>query len=97
MPEPAELVQEADRLRREVEQLTIEKRILELKVQKLQRQLWDKKSERMPVDDKQSVLFQEPSVAKAEAAPASWQSNGPMGRRGRPRVRSRWTRHCRGK
>lgn len=71
IPQPAELVQETDRLRRTVEQLTIEKRILELKVQKLQRQLWDKKSERMAADDKQSVLFEEPAAAKAEAARAA--------------------------
>lgn len=69
--EAASLEQQLKRLRQENGQLTIEKRILELKVQKLQRQLWDKKSERLPADDKQSVLFQEPAAGKTEAAPAA--------------------------
>lgn len=55
-------------LRARVEQLTAENRVLELKVQKLQRMLWDKKSERMPRDDKQGVLFKEPGEAKVEPA-----------------------------
>ena len=41
-----------EQLRAQVEELTAENRVLELKVQKLQRMLWDKKSERMPKDDK---------------------------------------------
>ena len=61
---------EATRLRRENEQLSAEVRVLELKVQKLQRMLWDRKSERMAGDDKQGVLFNEPAGAKPEAAPA---------------------------
>ncbi|PTY01373.1 IS66 family transposase [Opitutus sp. ER46] len=58
-------------LRVRVDQLTAENRVLELKVQKLQRMLWDKKSERMPTDDNQGVLFTEPAAAKAECAPVS--------------------------
>lgn len=55
------LEEENVRLRREREQWGIEKRILELKIDKLQRQLWGKKSERMPKDDqKQKLLFAEP-------------------------------------
>lgn len=60
--------QETDRLRRENEQLSSEVRVLELKVQKLQRQLWDKKSERMPKDDRQGVLFEEAAAGRSEAA-----------------------------
>lgn len=60
---PAELWQERVRLLREKEQLTVEKRILELKVEKLQRQLWGRKSERLPRDDRQVVLFAEPAAA----------------------------------
>lgn len=58
-------------LRARVDQLTAENRVLELKVQKLQRMLWDKKSERTPRDDKQAVLFNEPGQAKPDQAPAS--------------------------
>ena len=61
---------EAERLRKENEQLSAEVRVLELKVQKLQRMLWDKKSERMPADDKQAVLFDEPAAAQSAAAAA---------------------------
>ena len=57
-------------LRARVDQLTVENRVLELKVQKLQRQLWDKKSERMPKDDKQGVFFDEPAEGQSEAARA---------------------------
>jgi transposase len=64
-PSPAELLQERDRLLREREQLTVEKRILELKVEKLQRQLWGRKSEQLPKDNRQGVLFDEPAVAPA--------------------------------
>jgi transposase len=66
---PAELRQERDRLLREKEQLTAELRVMQLKVEKLQRQLWGQKSERLPADDKQAVLFEE-LVAKSEPAPA---------------------------
>jgi len=64
----AELLEERERLRREKEQLTAEVRVLELKVQKLQRMLWDRKSERLPRDDGQGVLFNEPAGARPEAA-----------------------------
>lgn len=66
---PAELLQERDRLLREKEQLTAELRVMKLKVEKLQRQLWGRKSERLAADDKQAVLFEEPA-AKSEPAPA---------------------------
>lgn len=59
-----------ERLRARVDQLTAENRVLELKVQKLQRMLWDKKSERMPKDDKQGVFFEEPAGIGAEASVA---------------------------
>ncbi|HVT27373.1 MAG TPA: transposase [Lacipirellulaceae bacterium] len=58
-------------LRARVDQLTAENRVLELKVQKLQRMLWDKKSERTPPDDKQAVLFNEPGQAKPDRGPAA--------------------------
>jgi transposase len=66
MPSPAELLQERERLLREKEQLTTELRILQLKVEKLQRQLWDKKSERLPENDQQAVLFAEPAQVKPD-------------------------------
>lgn len=72
-PSSEELLPEAQRLRRENEQLTAEVRVLELKVQKLQRMLWDRKSERVRGDDKQGVLFNEPGGAKPEAGPAAAQ------------------------
>lgn len=62
---------EASRLRRENEQLSAEVRVLELKVQKLQRMLWDKKSERMPKDDKQGMFFEEPERAEAAVVAAA--------------------------
>lgn len=67
-----------ERLTRQNAQLLIEKHILELKVQKLQRQLWGKKSERMaPSDDKQKLLFQDPTVQKlAEQAQAALPRSG---------------------
>ena len=71
-PANSDLSPETQRLRRENEQLAAEKRILELKVQKLQRMLWDKKSERMPKDDdKQGVFFEEAPERRAEVAPAA--------------------------
>ncbi len=75
-PTPAAVSLEADRLRRENEQLSAEVRVLELKVQKLQRQLWGQKSERRPSDDKQGVLFQEPAAAETEAAPVAGKKSG---------------------
>lgn len=71
IPSTVDLSTEAERLRRENEQLSAEVRVLELKVQKLQRQLWDKKSERLPKDDKQGVLFDEPASEKPQAAPVA--------------------------
>jgi len=68
------LEQQLERLRRENEQLAVEKRILELKVRKLQRQLWEKKSERMPADDKQGMLFREAAAEKPVATPAATKS-----------------------
>lgn len=75
---PAEWVRERDRLLREREQLTAELRVMQLKVEKLQRQLWDKKSERRPKDDAQAVWFEEPAQAKvtAPAAPAARKGQG---------------------
>lgn len=58
------------RLQRENEQLAVEVKVLELKVQKLQRQLWDKKSERFTGDAGQRVLFEEPTGQKAEPGSA---------------------------
>src|SRR5580658_5582332 len=46
-PKPVERV---ELRQREKEQMAVEIQILELKVQKLQRQLWDKKSERLTPD-----------------------------------------------
>lgn len=66
IPESGGALMEAERLRRENEELAAEVRVLELKVQKLQRQLWGRKSERMPEDVRQGVLFDEPA---AKAAP----------------------------
>lgn len=63
--------QETERLRKENEQLSSEVRVLELKVQKLQRQLWDKKSERMPKDDKQGVFFEEVAETRTDMAAAA--------------------------
>ncbi len=60
---------ELDKLRRENEELSAENRVLQLKVQKLQRMLWDKKSERMPKDDKQGVFFDEAAETRADATP----------------------------
>lgn len=71
LPPPADWLPERERLLREKEQLAAENRVLELKVQKLQRMLWDRKSERRPPDDKQSVLFEEPAGAKSEAVATS--------------------------
>lgn len=85
-PGAPNLTEERDRLRRENEQLAVEVRVLELKVQKLQRQLWDKKSERVAPDDgKQRGLFEEPAaeaVAPARA-PAGKNRDG----EGKERVR----------
>lgn len=63
-------------LRARVDQLTAQNRVLELKVQKLQRRLWDKKSERMPKGDKQGVFFDEPERTDVAATPATRKSIG---------------------
>lgn len=63
-PSPAELLGERERLLREKEQLTAELRVMQLKVEKLQRQLWERRSERMPAADQgQRVLFDEPQAS----------------------------------
>jgi hypothetical protein len=65
------ILKENERLRREKEQWAIDKRILELKVEKLQRQLWAKKSERLVTgEDKQKLLFQDPTPQKPAETPA---------------------------
>ena len=69
-PSSEELLRERGQWVARVGQLEAENRVLELKVQKLQRMLWDRKSERMAGDDKQGVLFNEPAGGKPEAAPA---------------------------
>ena len=70
-PGAPNLTERVERLQREKEEMAVEIQVLELKVQKLQRQLWDKKSERLAPDDgKQRVLFEEPpaeTVAPARA------------------------------
>lgn len=81
VPSPAGLIEQREQWSREKEQLQAEVRILQLKVEKLQRQLWGRKSERLPADDKQGVLFQEPAGEKSEAvtvpaAPARKKSAG---------------------
>ena len=63
-------------LRARVDQLTAENRVLELKVQKLQRMLWGKKSERMPKDDKQGVFFDEPERTDVAATATTRKSTG---------------------
>ena len=72
------LQQENAQLRRRAEQAEINERILELKVQKLQRQLWSRKSERLsPEDEKQKMLFADPTAEQpAESQPTS-RSYGP--------------------
>ena len=76
-PSAVELLQERERLLREKEQLTAELRVMQLKVEKLQRQLWGRKSEQMPATDtNQGVLFEEPatkSVAATERAASNRQ------------------------
>jgi len=48
----------------------MERRVFELKIEKLQRQLWDRKSERVePSDDKQRMLFVESSSRETTEAP----------------------------
>jgi len=57
-----------ERLQREKDALEVEVKILELKVQKLQRQLWDKKSERLASEEEgQGVFFEEQAGEKAAA------------------------------
>jgi transposase len=62
-----------ERLQRERDALEIEVKILELKVQKLQRELWGRKSERLgPEDETQRVFFEETAGGKAPLkAPAT--------------------------
>lgn len=81
MPSPAELLGERDRLLREKEQLTVELRIMQLKVEKLQRQLWDRKSERRPRDEGQARLFEEPAAAVSVSPPGTPAKRGRRGGR----------------
>ena len=61
-----DLGEQVRRRQRDKEQPLIERRALESKVLKLRRELWDKKSERLPVEDpRQRVLFDEPAPVKA--------------------------------
>src|SRR5579863_2511389 len=54
-----------ERLQRERDALEIEVKILELKVEKLQRELWGRKSERLaPEDEGQGVFFEEAAGGK---------------------------------
>ena len=76
-PDAVVLQEENKRLRQGKEQWAIDKRILELKVEKLQRQLWDKKSERLVAgDDKQKLHFQDPMPKKQAEPPAPQRSRG---------------------
>lgn len=76
-PGAPNLTEEVIRLHRANEQLAVEVKVLELKVQKLQRQLWDKKSERWPSPDaKQRTLFAEPAAQKPAPAPAGKREAG---------------------
>jgi transposase len=83
----APLEAENHRLRAEVQTLTQERRLLQLKVDELQRQIWDKKSERyVAAANGQTVLFEDPTPPAAPAAPAkpaprttSRQPRTPMG------------------
>jgi hypothetical protein len=67
-----------EQLQREKDALEIEVKILELKVEKLQRQLWGKKSERLaPEDEAQRVFFEEVTgLEPGRKAPASKASKG---------------------
>jgi transposase len=72
------------RLHREKEQLAVEIKVLELKVQKLQRQLWGKKSERFTGQDPgQRVLFEESAGPKATPGPVPKTRVAPSERRER--------------
>lgn len=72
-PEPEPL-----RLRREIETLTTQVRLLELEVRKLKHQLWGKKSERYVADgSEQATLFTLPAPVLAVTEPAK--VKGPTG------------------
>jgi transposase len=83
---PTYSAEEVEGLRREVEELRRDKRMLELKVEKLQRQLWSPKSERYaPGEDRrQGKLFAEPAAATPPAAPKQ-SGPRPPARRGEPK------------
>lgn len=90
--------QETERLRRENDELSAENRVLQLKVQKLQRMLWDKKSERMPRDDKQGVFFDEAAETRNNATPAAAAAKKKSdGRSPRPKGPKPLDPRCRGK
>ena len=75
---PAAPTEEIGLLRKENEELRQLNRLLALKVEKLERQLWSPKSERyLPDDTGQQKLFAEPKV---EPAPASPEASNPSRR-----------------
>src|ERR1035438_4975336 len=69
---PAARAEEIGDLKKENEELRQLNRLLALKVEKLERQLWSPKSERYVPDDKgQQKLFAEPELDPAPALPAA--------------------------
>lgn len=73
-------------LREENEQLRRENQILELKVQKLERMMWARRSERIaPTDDRQNLLFNDPAgqplgpTAPVKSAAKECGPRGPKG------------------
>src|ERR1035438_10074501 len=69
---PTEPAEEIGLLKKENEELRQLNRLLALKVEKLERQLWSPKSERYLPDDKgQQKLFAEPKLDPAPVVPAT--------------------------
>ena len=69
---PAAPVEEIGLLKKENEELRQINRLLALKVEKLERQLWSPKSERyLPDDTGQQKLFFEPELDPSPAVPAA--------------------------
>lgn len=82
---PVLSAEETARLLQENEALRRENRLLELKVEKLQRQLWSPKSERyVPGDENQGRLFGEPAPVPPPPPPAK-QSGAGAKRTGAPK------------